>query len=291
MRVNMASNKEDRKVVMVTGASSGLGKAFAKALLAEGMAVYGAARRIEQMADLASLGAVTLKMDVTREDEVQAAVHRIGQANGGVDVLINNAGFGMYGAMEDISIDDARYQFEVNLFGMARLTQLLLPPMREKRAGKIINISSMGGKIYTPLGSWYHATKHAVEGWSDCLRLELTPFNIHVVIIEPGVIATEFGEVMMEPMLKRSGSGAYRRMANAFAAAMKASFEKYGASDPQVIVDLVLHAVRVRKPRTRYVAGKYAKPLMFIRKWFGDRVFDKMLLSTVKQEWKPAVDP
>jgi NAD(P)-dependent dehydrogenase (short-subunit alcohol dehydrogenase family) len=280
------ANTEKRKVALVTGASSGLGKAFAKALLAEGMTVYAVARRVEQMADLAALGAVVLKMDVTREDEVQAVVRRIDQADGGVDVLINNAGFGMYGAMEDVSIDDARYQFEVNLFGMARLTQLVLPSMREKRAGKIINISSMGGKIYTPLGSWYHATKHAVEGWSDCLRLELTPFNIDVVIIEPGVIATEFGKVMMEPMLKRSGSGAYSRMTNAFATAMK-SYDKGGASDPQVIVNLILQAVRARKPRTRYVAGKYAKPMILIRKWFGDRVFDMMILSTVKQEWKP----
>jgi NAD(P)-dependent dehydrogenase (short-subunit alcohol dehydrogenase family) len=280
------ANTEKRKVALVTGASSGLGKAFAKALLAEGMTVYAVARRVEQMADLAALGAVVLKMDVTREDEVQAVVRRIDQADGGVDVLINNAGFGMYGAMEDVSIDDARYQFEVNLFGMARLTQLVLPSMREKRAGKIINISSMGGKIYTPLGSWYHATKHAVEGWSDCLRLELTPFNIDVVIIEPGVIATEFGKVMMEPMLKRSGSGAYSRMTNAFATAMK-SYDKGGASDPQVIVNLILQAVRARKPKTRYVAGKYAKPMILIRKWFGDRVFDMMILSTVKQEWKP----
>jgi short-subunit dehydrogenase len=280
------ANTEKRKVALVTGASSGLGKAFAKALLAEGMTVYAVARRVEQMADLAALGAVVLKMDVTREDEVQAVVQRIDQADGGVDVLINNAGFGMYGAMEDISIDEARYQFEVNLFGIARLTQLVLPSMREKRAGKIINISSMGGKIYTPLGSWYHATKHAVEGWSDCLRLELTPFNIDVVIIEPGVIATEFGKVMVEPMLKRSASGAYSRMANAFATAMK-SYDKGGASDPQVIVNLILQAVRARKPKTRYVAGKYAKPMILIRKWFGDRVFDMMILSTVKQEWKP----
>jgi NAD(P)-dependent dehydrogenase (short-subunit alcohol dehydrogenase family) len=282
----MTVDAPTNKVALVTGASSGMGKAFAKALLAEGMAVYAAARRLEQMADLAAIGAITLKMDITRDDEVQAAVQRIEQGHGGVGVLINNAGFGLYGAMEDTNIDDARYQFEVNLFGMARLTQLLLPSMREKRAGRIINISSMGGKIYTPLGSWYHATKHAVEGWSDCLRLELNPFGIDVVIIEPGVIATEFGEVFMEPMLKRSGSGAYSRMANAFAASLKASFEKGGMSDPQVIVNLVLQAVRARRPKTRFVAGKYAKPMMFIRKWFGDRVFDKVILSPMKHDWK-----
>lgn len=278
----MTSNTANKQVALVTGASSGMGKAFAKALLAEGMTVYAAARRIEQMADLASLGAVPLKMDITHEDEVQAAVQRIEQEHGGVDVLINNAGFGMYGAIEETTIDDARYQFEVNLFGMARLTQLVLPSMREKRTGKIINISSVGGKIYTPLAGWYHATKHAVEGWSDCLRLELRPFNIDVVIIEPGVIATEFGNVMMEPMLKRSGSGPYSKMTHAVAAAMKAYGEQGGASDPQVIVRLMLQAVRAHKPKIRYAGGKYAKPVLFIRKWFGDRVFDRMVLATVK---------
>lgn len=275
----MTSKTANKTVALVTGASSGMGKAFAKALLAEGMIVYAAARRVEQMADL---GAVPLKMDITREDEVQAAAQRIEQEHGGVDVLINNAGFGMYGAMEDTSMDDARYQFEVNLFGMARLTQLLLPSMREKRAGKIINISSMGGKIYTPLGSWYHATKHAVEGWSDCLRLELSPFHIDVVIIEPGVIGTEFGDVVMGPMLKRSGSGPYSKMANAAAAATKASYEPGGTSNPSVIVRLILRAVRARKPKTRYSGGRYAKLMMFVRKWFGDRVFDRIILNTVK---------
>jgi len=154
--------------------------------------------------------------------------------------------------------------------------------INEKRSGKIINISSMGGKSYTPLGSWYHATKHAVEGWSDCLRLELRPFNIDVAIIEPGAIATEFNDVLMEPMLRRSGSGPYRTMAQAVAAAAKASDERGGGSDPQVIVRLVLQAVRARKPKTRYVGGQYANLLMFVRKWFGDRVFDRMVLATVR---------
>lgn len=243
--------------------------------------MYAAARRLELMADLATRGATPIKMDITHEDEVKAALERIEREQGGVDVLINNAGFGMFGAMEDTTIDDARYQFEVNLFGLARLTQLVLPSMRNKRAGRIINISSMGGKVYTPLGSWYHASKHAVEGWSDCLRLELSPFNIDVVIIEPGVIATEFGDVMTAPMLKRSGSGPYSKMADAVAASMKA-LETRGASHPQVIVDLVLKSVRAVKPKTRYAGGKYARPMLFIRKWLGDRVFDRVVLAAVK---------
>jgi NAD(P)-dependent dehydrogenase (short-subunit alcohol dehydrogenase family) len=278
----MTSKTANKKVVLVTGASSGMGKAFAKALLAEGMIVYAAARRVEQMADLASLGAVALKMDITRQDDVQAALQRIEQEHGGVDVLINNAGFGLYGSMEETSLDDARYQFEVNLFGVARLTQLVLPSMRAKRSGKIINMSSMGGKIYTPLGSWYHATKHAVEGWSDCLRLELRPFNIDVVIIEPGAIATEFNGVVIGPMLKRSGSGPYGKMAQAVASAAEASEKRGGGSDPQVIVSLVLRAIRAHKPKTRYAGGQYANLLLFVRTWFGDRVFDRLVLATVR---------
>jgi short-subunit dehydrogenase len=183
--------------------------------------------------------------------------------------------------MEDTAIDDARYQFEVNLFGMARVTQLILPSMRRKAAGKIVNISSMGGKIYTPLGSWYHATKHAIEGWSDCLRLELSPFGVDVVIIEPGAIATEFAAVMRGHLLQRSGTGPYSSMANAVASSTKAAYEVGAASDPKVIVDLLLKAIRANHPKTRYAGGKYARPMMFVRKWFGDRVFDKIIASAV----------
>lgn len=160
------------------------------------------------MRDLEERGAVAIAMDITKDDEVVAAVGRIAAENGGVDVLINNAGFATNGAMEDTALTDARYQFEVNLFGLARLTQLVLPYMRQQGAGTIVNISSMGGNIYTPLGAWYHATKHAVEGWSDCLRLELKPFGIDVIVIEPGIMQTEFGDVLVGPLLERSGKGA-----------------------------------------------------------------------------------
>lgn len=276
-------SQTNQSVVLITGASSGMGKDFAKALLAQGYIVYTAARRVEQMADLQALGAKPIKMDITDSQEVTAAVTKINAETKGVDILINNAGFGLYGAMEDTAIDDARYQFEVNLFGLAHLTQLVLPHMREQRAGKIINISSMGGKIYTPLGSWYHATKHALEGWSDCLRLELKQFNINVVIIEPGVINTEFGDVLMDPMLQRSGNGPYGQLANSVAKATKESYAQGGGSDPKVITNLVVKAVQARKPKTRYVAGKYAKPMMFIRKYFGDNTFDNIVLATVNR--------
>ena len=214
------------KVALVTGASSGMGFDFVMALLKEGYVVYAAARRVERMAPLEAQGAILIRMDITQEDQIQAAVDQITSKHGALDVLINNAGFGLYGAVEDTSIDDARYQFEVNLFGLARLTQLLLPAMRERRRGKIINISSMGGKVYTPLGAWYHATKHALEGWSDCLRLELKSFGIDVVVIEPGAIKTEFGDVMLQPMQRRSGTGPYAQVVHKLVAATKDAYEK-----------------------------------------------------------------
>ena len=278
----MSDVKTSKLVALVTGASSGMGKEIARQLLADGYVVYTAARRVEKMADLEKQGAIPIKMDITNEDDVVNLVEKIKQQHAGVDILVNNAGFGSYGAMEDTTIEDAKYQFDVNLFGLARLTQALLPYMREKKAGRIVNITSMGGKIYTALGSWYHATKHALEGWSDCLRLELAPFGIDVIIIEPGIIETEFGTTMLGPMLERSGNSAYGSMASAVAEATKKSYEKGSGSAPSVVAKTVSKALKARKPKTRYAVGKLAKPLIFLRKWFGDRIFDKVIKSTMK---------
>ncbi|MEG0343901.1 MAG: oxidoreductase [Acinetobacter sp.] len=275
-------NNVQNQVVLITGASSGMGKAFTRALLKQGALVYSVARRVEAMHDLAELGARILKMDITNQQQVDEVIQHIEKETDGIDILINCAGFGLYGAMEDTSIEDARYQFEVNIFGLAYLTQKVIPSMRQKRSGRIINISSMGGKIYTPMGSWYHASKHALEGWSDCLRLELKPFNIDVVLIEPGAIATEFADVMVKPLIKRSGFGAYSKMANAVANATHESVQKGNLSDVQVVVDMLMKAVQADHPKTRYVGGKYAKLMIFVRKWFGDRIFDKMVMSVVK---------
>lgn len=183
---------QQKKVALVTGASSGMGKEIAKQLMTDGYRVYAAARQVDQMNDLAELGVLPVRLDISEPNEIESLASTILGEVGRIDVLVNNAGFGLYGAVEDVGIEEARHQFEVNLFGLARLTQLLLPAMREKKSGNIVNISSMGGKVYTPLGAWYHATKHALEGWSDCLRLELAPFGIRVVIIEPGLIETGF---------------------------------------------------------------------------------------------------
>lgn len=270
------------KTVLITGASSGIGKETAKRLVAEGYTVYTAARRVEKMDDLEELGCIPLKMDITKEEDIAAAVNRIRDDQGGVDILINNAGFGTQGSIEETSLDDGRYQFEVNLFGLARLTQLVLPHMRENRFGKIVNISSVGGKIYVPLGGWYHATKHALEGWSDCLRTEVQQFGIDVVIVEPGAIGTEFNDVFVGPMLQRSGHGPYRDLALGIANyAREMDKRPNGNSPPSVIANTIVKALNARRPRTRYAAGKMAKPILFARRWASDRLFDRLIGSMV----------
>ena len=274
--------ERQQKTALVTGASSGMGKEIAKRLIADGYHVYVAARHVEKMNDLADLGARPVQMDISKEADIKAAVDRILCEVDAVDVLVNNAGFGLYGPVEEVGIDEARYQFEVNMFGAARLTQLLLPGMRGRGAGTIINITSMGGKIYTLLGAWYHATKHALEGWSDCLRLELAPFGIRVVVVEPGLIETGFGDVLVEGLWKRSAGGPYAKASQAIAKTTLDAFGNGRGTDPKVIANVVSTAVKARKPKTRYVAGKYAKPMIAIRKWLGDRVFDRVIMSQMR---------
>ena len=269
------------RTALVTGGAAGIGRAIAGELLVEGARVLVADR------DAAGLTALpeefeTIEIDLAGRDAPGELGRLAEERLGGVDVLVNNAGFGLYGPVEDIGIEEARYQFEVNVVGTARLTQLLLPAMREKRSGTIVNITSMGGKIYTLLGAWYHATKHALEGWSDCLRLELAPFGIRVMIVEPGLIETEFGGVVVSGLLARSGSGAYTKQIQAVA---KSTQEAYGhgrGTPPEVIARVVSQSVRAKKPRTRYVAGKYAKPMIRLRVCFGDRMFDRVITSQMR---------
>jgi NAD(P)-dependent dehydrogenase (short-subunit alcohol dehydrogenase family) len=178
--------RDDKRVVLVTGASAGMGKDFALRLISEGFTVYGAARRIDNMRDILAAGGKVLRMDVTDDASMVAGVDQIILEQDRIDVPINNAGYGQMGALEDVSMDAGRRQMEVNLIGVARLTQLCLPHMRERKSGKIVNVSSIGGKCAFPLGGWYHASKFALEGYSDCLRMEVRSFGIDVVVIEPG---------------------------------------------------------------------------------------------------------
>ena len=271
-----------KKVILVTGASSGLGKATAQQLISEGHTVYGAARRVEKMKDLEASGGKAIKLDVLDPENIKQVVSTIIAEQGKIDVLVNNAGYAVYGAVEDVSLEDARRQFEVNIFGLAAITKEVLPHMREQKSGTIINISSMGGKMYTPLGSWYHASKHALEGWSDCLRLELMDKGIDVVIIEPGIIATEFADVMSGPMMESAKGGPYEEMAKILSKATEENYQPGNASSSDVVAKAISKAVKAKKPKTRYRIGKLAKPMVWIRTYLGDRVFDKAVMSQVK---------
>lgn len=271
------------KVILITGASSGMGKDSAIELIKEGHKVYTAARRIEKMKDLEELGGFPIKMDVSIDQDVQNVVDQIIQKEGKIDILWNNAGYGLYGAVENISIEDAKKQFDVNLFGLANLTQKVLPYMRKTKSGTIINTSSMGGKMYTPLGAWYHATKHAVEGFSDCLRIEVAPFNVKVVVLEPGVISTEFAGVLYEPMIKNAKDTAYENLALQVGKATQDALQNPKAASPtSVISNTVSKIVNSNNPKTRYRVGKYAKPMVWLRTYLGDKMFDKIVMSQFK---------
>lgn len=270
-----------KKVILITGASSGMGKESAKALIQQGHTVYTVARRIEQMQDLKLLGGYPIQMDVTKEGDIQQVVDTIIQKEGKIDVLWNNAGYGLYGSVEDIPIEEARKQFEVNLFGLAAITQKVLPHMRKANSGTIINTSSMGGKMYTPMGAWYHASKHALEGFSDCLRLELKPFNIHVVVLEPGIIMTEFGDVMLKNISQFSSKGVYAALTNKLILATKKMYEKGQGSKVTVISNTLRNIVNATKPKTRYRVGLWAKPMVWMRIYLGDKLFDKIIMSQV----------
>ena len=269
-----------KKVALITGASSGIGKETARLLAQQGYIVYGAARRTEKMQDLKAEGVKLLALDVTDDDDMISGVNQILQAEGRIDVLLNNAGYGSYGALEDVPLSEARYQFEVNIFGMARLTQLVLPQMRQQRSGRIINISSIGGKLGEPHGVWYHATKYAVEGLSDSLRMELKEFGIDVVIIEPGAIITEWAGIAREHMLKTSGSTAYGELTRKHAAMFERA-DKMG-SKPIVVAKTIVKAITTSHPKTRYATGGGAKIILFAKALLSDRMFDRVMLSMMK---------
>ena len=274
--------KVKAKVALVTGASSGIGKSTVTQLLNDGYIVYGAARRLEKMTDLKAAGAHILSMDVTDDKSMVDGINTIIAQQGQLDILVNNAGYGSYGAVEDVPIEEAKRQFEVNIFGVARLTQLVLPYMRANHFGKIVNISSIGGKIYTPLGAWYHGTKHALECFSDCLRLETKSFGIDVIIIEPGAIKTEWGDIALDNMRQTSGKGAYKSVVSGTIKMFQNSYKKGSSSSPDVIATAISKALKAKKPKTRYATGANAKPIIFLRWLLSDKIFDRVILSMIK---------
>ncbi|MFC9257025.1 oxidoreductase [Amycolatopsis thailandensis] len=262
------------KVCLVTGASSGIGHATALELSRAGHTVYGAARRVEKMDDLRAAGGRALKMDARDQGDLRRAVDTVLEEQGRIDVLVNNAGTVLHGAIEDVPLDSARDQLEVNLLAPARLVQLVLPAMRERRSGMIVNVSSIGGEIALPFGAWYYASKHALEAFSDTLRMEVEPFGIDVVIIQPGIIKTEFEDRTSAQLREISGGGAYGAMAEAMARHGETGLSD--GSDPAVVVEAIRAAIESDHPETRYAVGHLAEKLLELNRTLPDREFDKL---------------
>ncbi len=279
------------KTVLITGASSGIGEETVKALLAVGYTVYAGARRVDRMKGLSEAGAHLLTLDVTDDALMTTAVQTVLQEAGRIDVLINNAGYGSYGALEDVPPEEARRQFDVNVFGLARLTQLVLPTMRAQRSGRIVNVSSIGGKFGEPFGSWYHATKFAVEGLSDSLRMELHPFGIEVVVIQPGATHSEWAGIARESLMKYSGNGPYREGAKSHATFMEVGHQGSIPAPPSVVARTIVQAVQAKKPKIRYVTGGFAGTMLFMRRVLSDRAFDATFRMMERRLTKPTPLP
>ena len=269
-----------KQIVLITGASSGMGLDGAIRLAEAGFKVYATSNDLKPLEQIEQLKENAIYLDVTDDKSMVEAVDFIIQKEGRIDVLINNAGYGSYGALEDVSMQEARKQFEVNVFGLARLTQLVLPHMRKQASGKIINVSSVGGVGSEPHSAWYHASKFAVEGMSDCLRQELIQFGIDVIVIQPGAIRSQWNNIARENLLKVSGNTAYQDLVKKHADLLKSMDDQ--SSDPRVIGETMLEICTSEDPKTRYVRGKNAKAAIFLRRLFTDKMYDRFMMRILE---------
>ena len=270
------------KAVLITGCSTGIGRATAEHLAAKGWTVYATARKPDTIQDLAQKGCKTLALDVCDEGSMRAAVDTVERAEGAVGALVNNAGYGQEGVFEEVPMAEIRRQFETNVFGLIRLTQLCLPGMRRQGWGRIVNISSMGGKLTLPGGAFYHATKHAVEAMSDALRFEVRPFGIDVVVVEPGPIKTRFGDTAISSLGSRPADPAspYAGFNKVLAEQIKNAYEgpmAAFAAPPEAVARVIERAIASARPKTRYKVTIAARALMATRRWLPDRAFDAFL--------------
>ena len=258
-------SQDKQKVVLITGTALGIGKSTAEYLIDKGHIVYGGDILIEENLYLNDIGGTALEMDVTNQNHIDNAVKKVISEQGRIDVLVNNAGLGVYGAIEDVSMEDIYYQYDVNLFGLARVTKAVLPYMREKESGTIINISSVLGETYGPLAGWYLSTKHALEGWSDALRVELKKFDIDVVIVQPGAINTNFSNVTKTYIDKYRENSPYEHL---YGEPITDTGNEIlsNQSDPIVIAKVINKAIDAKNPKTRYAAGAYSRIGIFLRK-------------------------
>jgi short-subunit dehydrogenase len=276
------------KAVLITGCSSGIGRATALRLAKSGWNVYATARRPETLSELRDAGCHTLALDVTDEQSMSAAVEQIEQAEGAVGVLINNAGYSQSGAIETVPLDAVRRQFETNVFGLVRLTQLVLPQMRAQRFGKIVNVGSMGGRLSFPGGGHYHATKHALEAISDAMRYELHGFGIDVVLLEPGLITTEFGETATASMADTtiSGDDPYAVFNTTVGAVTKGAYEgpmRLLGGGPDRVAKTIERAIKRRNPPARITITPSAKLTIAMRRLLPDRVWETAMRAQFPQ--------
>ena len=265
------------KVILITGASSGMGYQTARILAEQGHRVYGAARRVEKIEELAPYGVQALRLDITNEQSVTQVVQELIEREGRIDVLINNAGYGYFGAIEDVPISDAKHQFEVNIFGLARITQEVLPYMRAQKSGRIVNLASVAGHVTLAFGAWYNATKYALEAFSDALRMEVKPFGIDVVIIEPGAIRTDWGIIAADHLQEVSKGGAYEQDGSRVAEGLCRIYLSKIPTNPAVISRKIAKAAVCRCPRTRYRTGRGAKLMVFVHQILPTRLWDYLM--------------
>jgi NAD(P)-dependent dehydrogenase (short-subunit alcohol dehydrogenase family) len=279
---------EPSKAALITGCSSGIGRATALRLAGAGWKVYATARRPETLTELAEAGCETLALDVTEEQSMAAAVAQVEQAEGAIGVLINNAGYSQSGAIETVPLDAVRRQFETNVFGLVRLTQLVLPKMRAQRWGKIVNVGSMGGKLSFPGGGHYHATKHALEAISDAMRYELAGFGIDVILLEPGLITTEFGETATASMadVELAGDDPYATFNATVGAVTKGAYEgpmRLLGGGPDRVAKTIERALRRGHPPARIKITPSAKVTIAIRRLMPDRLWDAAMRAQFPQ--------
>jgi len=270
-------------VVLITGCSSGIGKATALAAAARGHRVYATARDPASLRDLESGGPVrTLALDVTDTGSIGRAVATVLGEAGRLDALVNNAGYGQYGAVEDVTAEEWRHEFDVNLFGAVEVTRAVLPAMRQARSGTIVNVSSVAGKIAIPFAAPYCASKHALEAVSDALRVEVAPFGIRVVVIEAGPIATRFGERARAGVARMLASpGPYSPFYRNAERAMDTDFQA-GKLPPEAVARVIVQAIESERPRTRYRVTRMATVLIFLRRFLPDRFFDRRMKKALK---------
>jgi NAD(P)-dependent dehydrogenase (short-subunit alcohol dehydrogenase family) len=268
------------KAVLVTGCSTGIGRATAEHLARRGWTVYASARAPESIKDLADAGSKLLTLDVADDDSRRAAVGEIEEADGAVGALVNNAGFGLEGPVEAVPLDEWRRQFETNLFGMVHLIQLALPGMRRQRWGRVVNVSSIGGRLTFPGGGPYHASKHAVEAMSDALRYEVKPFGIRVSVIEPGIIRTKFADTAVSTVTAHGGDGPYAEFSAGVAARTAGAYEGPMAmlsAPPESVAKVIERAIRRRRPRPRYRTTFGGRMILVTRALMTDRGWDRMM--------------